>query len=186
MARVTTSRRDHSHFCGSGSPRTTACSVSWYALMLPASLAATSAASPFPGERRKRDQGSRERGALQAGEYDDPSGSCGDRSRRAWAESPRRAGNARHGGYRQPPTCSSGGKGSFSARRSNARPTTYPAREAVWRVRVPDTPFSSTGPISANITGVPWAASTTSWLTRTSPGLADSAILAAMFTVRPK
>ncbi len=73
-----------------------------------------------------------------------------------------------------------------SRRGGRTRPTTYPAREAVWRVRVPDTPFSSTGPISANITGVPWAASTTSWLTSTSPGLAYSAILAAMFTVRPK
>jgi hypothetical protein len=65
-------------------------------------------------------------------------------------------------------------------------PTTYPALEALWRVRGPDTPFSSAGPISANSTGVPRAASTTSWLTTTSPGLAYSAILAEMLTVRPK
>jgi hypothetical protein len=59
-------------------------------------------------------------------------------------------------------------------------------RRAVWRRRVPDTPFNSTSPISVKLTGVPSAASTTSWLTSTSPGLAYSAIRAAMFTVRPK
>jgi hypothetical protein len=47
-----------------------------------------------------------------------------------------------------------------------------PPRRAVWRRSVPDTPFNSTGPISVNETGIPPAASTTSWLTNTSPGLA--------------
>jgi hypothetical protein len=61
-----------------------------------------------------------------------------------------------------------------------------PPRRAVWRRRVLDTPFNSTGPISVNVTSVPSADSTTSWLTSTSPGLAYSAILDAMFTVRPK
>ena len=59
-------------------------------------------------------------------------------------------------------------------------------RRAVCSRSVPGTPFSSTGPISVNVTGPPSAASTTSWLTSTSPGLAYSAILAARFTVRPK
>ena len=59
-------------------------------------------------------------------------------------------------------------------------------RWAMWSRSVPGTPFSSTGPISVNVTGPPSAASTTSWLTSTSPGLAYSAILAARFTVRPK
>jgi hypothetical protein len=59
-------------------------------------------------------------------------------------------------------------------------------RRAMWSRSVPGTPFSSTGPISVNVTDPPSAASTTSWLTSTSPGLAYSAILAARFTVRPK
>jgi hypothetical protein len=59
-------------------------------------------------------------------------------------------------------------------------------RRAVWSRSGPPTPFSSTGPISVNVTGPSSAASTTSWLTSTSPGLAYSAILAARFTVRPK
>jgi hypothetical protein len=59
-------------------------------------------------------------------------------------------------------------------------------RRAVWSRSAPGTPFSSTGPISVNATGPPSAASTTSWLTSTSPGLAYSPILAARFTVRPK
>jgi biotin operon repressor len=59
-------------------------------------------------------------------------------------------------------------------------------RRAMWSRSVPGTPFSSTGPISVNVTGPPSAASTTSWLTSTSPGRAYSAILAARFTVRPK
>jgi hypothetical protein len=59
-------------------------------------------------------------------------------------------------------------------------------RRAMWSRSVPGTPFSSTGPTSVNATGPPSAASTTSWLTTTSPGLAYSPILAARFTVRPK
>jgi hypothetical protein len=101
----------------------------------------------------------------------------------SWMSFHDRAGRPRRGKW--------GDVGLTSWRTGAARPcivgaTTYPAREALWRVRVPDTPFSSTGPISANVTGVPWAASTTSWLTSTSLGLAYSAILAEMFTVRPK
>ena len=42
------------------------------------------------------------------------------------------------------------------------------------------------GPISVNVTDLPSAASTTSLVTNTSTGLAYSAILAAMLTVRPK
>jgi hypothetical protein len=59
-------------------------------------------------------------------------------------------------------------------------------RPAVYKRSVPVTPFSSTGPISVNETEAPSAASTTSWLTTTSPGRAYSAILAARLTVRPK
>jgi hypothetical protein len=59
-------------------------------------------------------------------------------------------------------------------------------RRAMWSRSVPGTPFSSTGPISVNVTGPPSAAATASWLTSTSPGLAYSAILAARLTVRPK
>jgi hypothetical protein len=60
------------------------------------------------------------------------------------------------------------------------------SRRAVWSRSGPGTPLSSTGPISAKDTGAASAASTTSWLTTTSPGRAYSAILAARFTVRPK
>lgn len=45
-------------------------------------------------------------------------------------------------------------------------------RRAVWRRSVPEMPFSSTGPISMKVTADGSAASTTSWLTTTSPGLA--------------
>jgi hypothetical protein len=45
-------------------------------------------------------------------------------------------------------------------------------RRAAWSRSVPDTPFSSTGPTSVNVTDPASAASTTSWLTSTSPGLA--------------
>jgi hypothetical protein len=51
--------------------------------------------------------------------------------------------------------------------------------------RTPETPFSSTGPISVKVTSTPADASTTSWLTRTSPGRAYSAIREARFTVCP-
>jgi hypothetical protein len=51
--------------------------------------------------------------------------------------------------------------------------------------RTPEMPFSSTGPISVKVTSTPAEASTTSWLTRTSPGRAYSAIREARFTVRP-
>jgi hypothetical protein len=46
------------------------------------------------------------------------------------------------------------------------------SRLAMWRRSVPDTPFNSTSPISVNETEAPSAASTTSWVTNTSPGLA--------------
>jgi hypothetical protein len=59
-------------------------------------------------------------------------------------------------------------------------------RRAMWSRSGPGTPFNSTGPTSVNVTGPPSAASTTSWLTSTSPGRAYSPILAARFTVRPK
>jgi hypothetical protein len=45
-------------------------------------------------------------------------------------------------------------------------------RWAMWSRSVPGTPFNSTGPTSVNATGPPSAASTTSWLTSTSPGRA--------------
>jgi hypothetical protein len=51
--------------------------------------------------------------------------------------------------------------------------------------RTPEMPFSSTGPISVKVTSTPAEASTTSWLTRTSPGRAYSAIREARFTVCP-
>jgi hypothetical protein len=51
--------------------------------------------------------------------------------------------------------------------------------------RTPEMPFSSTAPISVKVTSTPAEASTTSWLTRTSPGRAYSAIREARFTVRP-
>jgi hypothetical protein len=51
--------------------------------------------------------------------------------------------------------------------------------------RTPEMPFSSTGPISVKVTLTPVEASTTSWVTRTSPGRAYSAIREARFTVRP-
>ena len=76
-----------------------------------------------------------------------------------------------------------------AASRCSAPPPGYraqAARRAAWRRMAPDTPRSSTGPTSVNVIGVPLAASTTSWVTRTCPGPACSAILAAMFTVRPK
>jgi hypothetical protein len=60
------------------------------------------------------------------------------------------------------------------------------SRRAAWSRSVPGTPFSSTEPISTKDTGAASAASTTAWLTSTSPGLAYSAILAARFTVRPE
>jgi len=44
--------------------------------------------------------------------------------------------------------------------------------EAACRCRAFPTPLSSTGPISRKVTSVPSAASTTAWLTRTSPGRA--------------
>ena len=44
--------------------------------------------------------------------------------------------------------------------------------DAACRRIAPPTPLSSTGPISRKATGDPSAASTTSWLTRTSPGRA--------------
>lgn len=50
----------------------------------------------------------------------------------------------------------------------------------------PATPFSSTGPISRKTALEPAEASTTSWLTSTSPGRAYSAMRLAMFTVCPK
>jgi hypothetical protein len=65
-------------------------------------------------------------------------------------------------------------------------PGRHSARRTEKRRRAPDTPFSSTGPTSLKVTDVPSAPSTTSRVTSTSPGLAYSAILAAMFTVRPK
>ena len=43
---------------------------------------------------------------------------------------------------------------------------------AMWRRTLPATPLSSTGPISVKTTGAPADASTTAWLTRTSPGRA--------------
>jgi hypothetical protein len=51
--------------------------------------------------------------------------------------------------------------------------------------RTPEMPFSSTGPISVKVTSTPAEASTTSCVTRTSPGRAYSAIREARFTVRP-
>jgi hypothetical protein len=65
-------------------------------------------------------------------------------------------------------------------------PGRYSARRTEKRWRGPVIPFSSTGPTSLKVTDAPSAASTTSRVTSTSPGLAYSAILAAMFTVRPK
>jgi hypothetical protein len=55
----------------------------------------------------------------------------------------------------------------------------------VWRRSGSETPFSSTGPISVNVTGPPSAALTTAWLTSTSPGLAYSAIRAASLARLP-
>ncbi len=59
------------------------------------------------------------------------------------------------------------------------------ARCAACRRTTPEMPFSSTGPISVKVTSTPAEASTVSWLTRTSPGRAYSAIREARFTVRP-
>jgi hypothetical protein len=50
----------------------------------------------------------------------------------------------------------------------------------------PATPFSSTGPISVNAAPASLEASTTAWLTSTSPGRAYSAIREATLTVVPK
>ena len=58
-------------------------------------------------------------------------------------------------------------------------------RLAACKCIAPDTPFSSTGPISRKVTSDPIAASRTAWLTRTSPGRAYSAIRDATLTVCP-
>jgi hypothetical protein len=76
--------------------------------------------------------------------------------------------------------------GEIPARATSRSCAIQASRRAVWSRSGPRTPLSSTGPISTKDTGAASAASTTSWLTSTSPGLAYSAILAARFTVRPK
>ena len=62
-----------------------------------------------------------------------------------------------------------GGLGEWSQR--NPRRLAH-ARAAANRSIAPGTPFSSTGPTSRNATGAPLDASTTSWLTTTSPAWA--------------
>ena len=59
------------------------------------------------------------------------------------------------------------------------------ARWAEWRWTAPAMPLSSTGPTSVNSASAPADASTTAWLTSTSPGRAYSAMREARFTVCP-